>query len=281
MIVYFNGTYLPKEKVQVDPDDRGFLLADGLYEAFRSYAGRLFKIEEHQRRLLHGIKALRFDQDITPDIRTIAEELLMRNRLKNEGDALIYFQITRGVAPRSHAFPSPKTPPTMYAYAKPLTSKWEEQEKGIKAATTPDIRWSRCDIKTITLLPNTLAHQSALEAGASEAVFIRDGFVQEGSHSNLFIVQNGVVKTPPLSNYILAGVTRRLVLDLCRSGGMEYQEIAVSLEDFYSADEIWMTGTTTEITPIIAVDGNKIGNGAPGVAARTLQKKFREVTKSF
>ncbi|MBN2326185.1 MAG: aminotransferase class IV [Candidatus Omnitrophica bacterium] len=281
MIAYFNGDFLSDDQVHIDPNDRGFLFSDGLYEAIRSYDGRLFKVEEHRRRLLHGIEALRFDQDFVPDIRSIAEELLMRNRLEDAGDAFLYFQITRGVAPRSHAFPMKGSPLTVYAYARPLTSKMEEQEKGIEAVTTPDIRWSRCDVKTIALLPNTLAHQSALDAGASEAVFIRDGFVQEGSHSNLFIVQNGVVKTPPLTNYVLAGITRRSVLDLCRSLGVESREAAISLDDFYAADEMWMTGTTSEITPIISVDGKRIGDGVPGDATRTLQTSFRDMTKNF
>lgn len=278
MAAYFNGNFLEKNQIRIDPDDRGFLFADGIYEVIRTYNGRLFRAEEHARRMQHGARALRFDETKIPDMIAIAEELLDRNDLRSGGHALIYCQITRGAAPRSHAFPPSETPFTVYATARRLTSRKEEQVRGIETITVPDQRWSRCDIKSIALLPNTLAHQQARDAGAVEAIFVRNGTVQEGSHSNVLIVKNGIVETPPLTNCVLAGITRQFVLELCRDTGIPYRETPVFLKDFYTADEAMVTGTSLEITPVVRSDGKTIGNGEPGPITRQLQKAFQERT---
>ena len=276
MIAFFNGKYIEKDQIRIDPDDRGFLFADGIYEAMRTYNGTLFQAEMHARRLHCGARAMGFDLAQVPDIIAIADELLDRNNLRTGGDALAYIQITRGVAPRNHAFPPKETPLTVYANVRPIPDKSEMREKGIAVLTVPDRRWARCDIKSVALLPNTMAHQQALEAGAEEAIMVRDGAAQEGSHSNAFIVQNGVVKTPPLTNYVLAGITRRFVLGLCEQNNVPYKETPVFLEDLHRADEAFVTGTTLEITPIVCVDGRTIGDGKPGAITRKLQEAFQK-----
>lgn len=274
-IAYYNGAFLDKKEIHIDPDDRGFLFADGIYEVIRAYNGRFFRIGDHIRRLHYGAEAMRFDRQQIPDLSDIAGELLSRNGLTHDCDAIIYLQITRGAAPRGHAFPAPETPLTVYAYARRFESNLNEQNKGVKAITVPDQRWARCDIKSIALLPNILANQKAHESGAKEAIFIRDGVVQECSHSNIFLMQNGIVKTPPLSNFVLAGVTRQSVLDLCKEQALETQETPVFLDDLFFADEVSIAGTTLEITPVFEIDGKPIGNG-PGRITQKLQKAFRK-----
>ena len=275
MISYFNNRFLPKEEISISPDDRGFLFADGVYEVIRVYDGHLFKIDEHLRRLersLHEIKIAGVDVESFHDI---ARDLLKRNDLLAR-DATIYIQVTRGVAPRKHAFPENHAAPTVYLSASPFNAP--KQESGIKVILVPDNRWARCDIKSVALLPNVMASQQAKENGADEAIFIRDGALTEGSHSNFAAVYDGELVTYPKCNYILGGITREVTLGLCRELGIPVRESPVFQNELKNADELILLSTTSEATPIIQVDDWRVGDGKPGPVALKLQKAFREIT---
>lgn len=268
---------MAKDKVRVSPDDRGFLFADGVYEVIRSYGGRLFKASSHLERLRRSLGEVRIETAVMGDLERIAGELIERNDLGN-GDAVVYIQITRGAAPRGHAFPDRPTPPTLYVTAYAFEPPLEKLAKGIKIILVPDTRWARCDIKSVALLPNVLAYQQAEENGADEAVFVRDGVVTEGSHTSVCALFDGRLRTHPSSNRILSSVTRGVVLDLCRAHGIPVEENAILEKDLFHADEIMILGTTPEVMPVVAVDDRVIGDGRPGPVTGQLQEKFRELT---
>ncbi len=275
MIVYFNGRYLSKDDVRISPDDRGFLFADGIYEVTRAYGGRLFRVDDHIRRLDRSLRILRIDPAPAAALPEIAERLLQANDLP---DALVYVQVTRGAAPRNHAFPNPATEPTVYAAVSPAVSNAPMQQDGTRVILVPDLRWGRCDVKSVALLPNVLANQRAHDAGAYEALFVRDGALTEGTHTNVCAVFDGELRTYPSTNYILPGVTRTVVLELCAAQGIPYR-----LEPFYEhelrrADELMILGTSTEVTPVVQVDDWRVGDGTPGPVTRRLQHAFREAT---
>lgn len=274
MIAYLNGEYLEKEKIRIDPDDRGFLFADGLYEVVRFYNCKPFRIKEHQLRIENGAKVLRFNRTKFDEFSEVIQTLQFKNNLENVESSIAYFQATRGSAPRSHSFPSEETSLTVYASAHGFRSNVDEQQNGAKAITVADDRWANCDIKTIALLPNTLAHQKARDNNAIEAIFIRNNAAQEGTHSNIFIFANGKVITPPQSKYILPGITRNAVLELCETLSIPYSEESISKEDLYNANEVFIIGTTVEITPVIQVDDRIIGNQNPGPVCKKLQNAF-------
>jgi D-alanine transaminase len=204
--------------------------------------------------------------------------LIRRNQLETTW-GLVYIQITRGAAPRTHAFPVPAVRPTIYAYAAPVVPKYDA-EKGVSVITVADMRWGRCDLKTVNLLPNCWANQRAREAGAFEAIFVRDGIALEGSHTGLFAVLDETVCTCPNSNYILPSVTRELVLELCRDHGIAVAETPIRIEDLRRASEVFLVGTTSEVLPVIQLDGRPVGPGIPGATTQQLQSLFRELTKA-
>lgn len=274
MLVYLNGRFVPKAQAAISVDDRGFLFADGVYEVVRSYRGHLFRLEAHVQRLMSGLAALRMMAPDDFNLREIAQRLLRENNLK-DAEATIYCQITRGAAPlRTHAFPASPTSPTIYVAASPFTPPLEKRQNGIAAVTVPDVRWARCDLKTIGLLANCLAKQHAIENGAEEALFVRDGVALEGSSCNLFIVKDGVVITSPHTNYILPGITRRVVIDLCRERSIDLREAPVFVELLKAANEVFVTHTTGEIMPVVRIDAREVANGAPGAITRKLQAAF-------
>ncbi len=275
-IAYFNGSFLPRADVRISPDDRGFLFADGVYEVIRSYGGRLFALEPHLRRLADGLAALGITGVEAHAVGGIARELLVRNG-RTADDALVYVQITRGAAPRSHAFPDPPPRPTAYASVTPFKPK-ADPARGVSVITVPDLRWTRCDIKAVALLPNCLAAQRAREAGALEAVFVRDGVAIEGTATSFFAVLAGEVRTAPRSNYILPSVTRAMTLELCAEHGIPHSETPIRLDDLAAADELFLASTTVEVMPIVQVDGRPIGGGVPGPVAARLLHLFRERT---
>jgi D-alanine transaminase len=279
MIVYFNGQYIPKEQVVISPDDRGFLLADGTYEVVRIYRGKPYRIKDHLDRFAESLSKIRINFPNPHVFESITEELIRLNGLEN-AEAALYIQITRGVAPRRHPFPDPSTPPTVYATVypvKPDTAKWES---GVNVILTPDIRWSRCDIKSVSLLANVLAAQEASEQGAEEAVFVRNGFITEGTHTNVCAVFGGEVWTHPAGEFILGGITRESVRELCQQAGIGFVEKPIPYDRFLKADEAFLLGTTTEIMPVVEVNGKKIGTGRRGTVAKKLQELFFEMTHS-
>jgi D-alanine transaminase len=276
LIVYFNGRFVPKEDVRISPDDRGFLFADGAYEVLRSYGGRLFRAEEHFRRMDRSLRELRIAGPDEESLRHIAGEVIRRNTL-GDADAALYVQITRGVALRRHAFPDEGTPPTVYVSVSPFRPSRDRWESGVKVILVPDIRWVRCDIKSVALLPNVLASQRAKESNAEEAVFVRDGVVTEGSHTNFCAVFDGRLVTHPRTNHILAGITRGVVRDLCGALDIPFRESPIREKELRKASELMILGTTTEIMPVVQVDNWRVGDGKPGPVTTKLQQAFRDL----
>ena len=277
MIAYYNDNYLEKETIRISPDDRGFLFADGLYEVIRSYRGRLFRARDHIDRLNYGARQLRLEQTDFSRLEGVARELIERNDLTC-AEATVYFQVTRGAAKRTHAFPDPAPGPTLYAAASTFdtTKLTAALQHGISAITVPDTRWARCDMKTTALTANVLANQRAKENGAGEAIFIRDGVLLEGTHANFMAVFDKVLVTAPLSNYILGGITRKVVLEICAKLGITVEQRPIFEKDRHLASEMMIVGTTTEVSPVVRLDGQPVGDGQPGPVARTLQKAFAE-----
>jgi D-alanine transaminase len=273
-IVWLNGEYLPRERALVPVDDRGFVFGDGIYEVTRAVDGRLFELERHLRRLAQGLEALRIPAAL-PDraLVELHERLLAENDLL-EGEATVYVQVTRGVAPRSHQFPVPAPRPTLFASASRFVPNLAAQRDGAAAVTAPDIRWARCDLKTINLLGSVLAKQHAADHGVLDTVLLRDGFVTEGSHTNIMAVVDGELRTAPKSPYILAGVTRDVVLELARELGIAVREEPILHGELARLDELLLTGTTTDITPLVRLDGRNVGDGAVGPVTRALQAAF-------
>ena len=278
--VYLNGEFLPKDRATISADDRGFLLSDGIYEVTPAYRGRLFRIEQHMRRLRHGLDALRIEYD-SAGLPEMHADLIAANSLDTEDVAIVYLQITRGAAPRTHHFPPEGTPPTVYAFAqayhRPASARWA---RGYEAVTVPDDRWARVDIKSIGLLPNVLAQQAAAEAGVADALLVKDGVALEGSHNNLFAVFDGVVTTHPATHQILHGVTRAYVIELAKGQGLPVEERPVTLEEIRAADEIFFTGTTTEVRPTVRLDDQPVGSGKVGPVARALYEAFQAGTQA-
>lgn len=257
---------MPLESVRISPLDRGFLFGDSVYEVIPSYAGQLFLLTEHLERLQRSLDAIRLESPLSFDQwRGMLEELVRRNEGDVPIDLGLYLQVTRGVAPRDHAFPA-GGPPTVFAMANPIAPLPDTiRQAGVAAVTGPDTRWSRCDIKATTLLANVLARQEAREQDAVEAILLRDGQVTEGAASNVFALVDGTLVTPPLASSLLPGVTRALVLRLAAQCGLDVVERDLSESQLRAADEIWLTSSTKELLPVCRLDGHPVGAGVrPG-----------------
>jgi D-alanine transaminase len=280
-IVYLDGDYVPMEEAKVSVNDRGFLFSDGVYEVTPAYRGRFFLMDQHRDRLLKGLCELRIDADVS-GLEAVNRELLDRNGLAETDVSIVYLQITRGVAPRTHAFPPTPAEPTIYAFAKrflrPSPERWSA---GFRAVTVPDRRWARVDIKTVSLLGNVLAQQAAVDAGVDDAILVRDGVALEGAHSNFFAVFGDTLVTHPLSNVILPGITRGFVIELARELGVAVQERPLQVEELVRADEAFFTGTTTEVKPCVEIDGRPVGAGVPGAVTTRLSEAFLQRTDAF
>jgi len=275
LTVYLNGQYLPHEQATVSIEDRAFLLADGIYEVARVYGGKPFCLDAHLQRLARSARELRMPEPDLAELARVSDELLSVNNLS---EATIYMQVTRGAyAARTHAFPAGPVKLNVLAVARPFSAPETLWEKGATAVTVPDQRWARCDIKSTALLPNVLAKQTANEAGAFEAIFVKDGYAIEGSSSNFMAVRDGVIYTYPACNYILCGITRNVVLDLARKLGYTVREEGIPVAALDQCSEAWMTSTTSEVMPFISIDGKQVGDGRPGPVARALQEAFRQL----
>ncbi|MBT3604956.1 MAG: D-amino-acid transaminase [Candidatus Latescibacteria bacterium] len=280
MTVYLNGAYLPKEEAHISPDDRGFLLADGVYEVTRCYDGHLFAWDRHLTRLERSLKELQIQQPDV-DFEAVSHALLKQNNM-DTGDATIYLQITRGVAPRTHAFPKISVTPTVYALARTFDMNPADWTNGVKTITAPDMRWLRCDIKSVSLLPNVLAQQRAHEAGVEEAILIRDGVITEGSHTSFCGIKDGVLYTHPDSNLILPGITRAIVLELCDQLNIPVKLFPILESKLHTLDEMMILGTGSEVMPVIQIDNHQVGNGKPGPITMKLQKAYKDlITKTI
>ena len=274
-IVYLNGKYLPSSEAWLSANDRGFIFGDGVYEVVAAYEGRFLEMDRHMDRLRYSLGEIRIRGVDVDSVAEAATELVSRNDLASAPMSIAYAQITRGVAPRAHAFPAGSVAPTIYMYAAPVVPKWDAT-RGCDAITVSDTRWSRCDIKTVSLLANCLANQQAHEAGAYEAIFIRDGMALEGTHTSLFAIVDGEVRTAPKSNYILPSITREIVLELCADAGIPHRETHVPESVLRSADEVFLAGTTTEVLPVVSIDGKPVGTGSPGEITRRLRQLYTD-----
>jgi D-alanine transaminase len=271
MTVYLNGQFLPPQKATISVLDRGFVFGDGVYEVWRVIDGRLFEQARHDRRLRRGLATLEipFASRDVDGLTAVAERLLKENSLE-QGEATFYVEITRGAAPRTHAYPVAGTPPTVFAMVSRFEIPHAARADGVKAITQPDVRWLHCDIKTVQLLANCMANQRAHAAGAFEAIFVRDGIVTEGTHTSVLGVKNGTLVTHPLSPLILPSVTREVVLEIAHEQGVPVREQPFSAGDLFALDELFLSGTTTDVTPVVEVDGKRIGDGKPGPVSRAL-----------
>ena len=273
-VVHLNGEFLPVGEAMVSVNDRGFLLGDGVYEVTPAYGGRLFRWEQHLARLRRGLAAIGIDYEAAA-LERVKLELLARNGLDRAPAAYVYVQLTRGTAPRTHWFPDPPVPPTVYSFANRFERpSMEEWARGLSTVTVADQRWARADVKAIALLANVLAAQAAVDADAGNAILVRDGIALEGSHNNLFAVFDGVVATAPKSNYILHGVTRDLLIELAGGMGIPVEERAIPLPELHLADEVFLSGTTTEVRPVVEIDGRRVGDGVAGPVTRSLYEGF-------
>jgi len=260
---YVNGAFVPVAEAKVSVLDRGFLFADGVYEVVPAYAGKPFAMREHLARLARSLRELKIaNPHADAEWTAIAEQLMARN---GGGDCMIYLQVTRGApGKRAHAFPA-GTAPTVVGLCNPLPAPSENALRdGVSAITRPDIRWGRCDIKSIALLPNILATQAATEQQCNECILHRDGRVTEGASSNVFAVLGTAVVTPSKGPEILPGVTRDVLLELLRFAKIPVQERRLTLNELRSADEIWLTSSTREVLPVTKLDGDPVGGRKPG-----------------
>ena len=277
--VYLDGKFLPPDQARVSVFDRGFIFGDGVYEVIPVFGGRLFRLPHHLARLEASLAAIRLRNPHTAEEwKTIFTRLMAEH---GTSDQSIYLQITRGVAPRDHAFP-PNITPTVFAYSQPLKYPPVEQlVQGIAAITTADIRWQRCDIKAIALLANALLRQQAIEQGAVEAILVRDSVVTEGAASNIFVVSGDRLVTPPKGPYILPGITRDLVVEIARTNKIACEEKPVGIEALRTAAEVWLTSSTKEILPITRIDGRPVGAGKPGPMHARMFALYKEYKQAF
>lgn len=263
-VVYLNGEFLPRSEAKLSVDERGFFFGDGVYEVTRAIDGQLFESGRHMKRLARGLRELRLEPSTSlEEIESLSVELLKRNDI-TQGEGTVYLQITRGAAPRTHHFPPAGTPCTIFLSATRFTVPHDKRASGVAVVTYPDIRWSRCDIKTVNLLAAVMAKQSAVDHGVFEAIFVRESAITEGSHTNVFGVIDGELRTYPSSNLILPGITRDVVLELARELGMPVNETPFHTHHLASLQECFVTGTTTDVMPVVSIDGQTVGSGKPG-----------------
>ena len=274
-IAFLNGRFLPLDRAKVSVEDRGFQFGDGVYELIRSYSGKLFHPEVHLVRLNESAAILSLPNPYSQAkwLRILAEAL----RRSGYREAKVYIQLTRGVAPRNHPFPERSRPTVVVTVRRLYPLSEGTRKRGVAVVTAPDIRWGRCDAKSVNLIANVLAKQQARESGAFEAIFVSDaGEITEGSGSNIFMIRDHRLWTPTKGPKILSGITRERVIGLAKSEGIAVTEGAVYLDDLASADELFLTSTSLEVLGVVKVDGWKVGSGRPGPVTRLLARRFRE-----
>jgi len=276
----WNGTAMPLSEVRVSVLDRGFLFGDGIYEVLRVYGGRPFLLREHMVRLRRSLREIR----IEADAERLEQRMLATLAESGVHSGMVYLQVTRGVAPRTHKFPNPPVRPNELLYIDAIDGDpyGDYREAGARLITAPDIRWGRCDIKSVNLLANCLASQAAADAGCLEALLIAaDGTITEGSHTSIFAVQNGRILATPQGANILPGITRGLLVKLAARAGIEIEERLVKQGELAAIDEMFLTGTTSEVLPVTQVDGRPIGSGRPGPVTARLVATYNEFVRDW
>lgn len=276
-IVYLNGKFLPIEQAYVPVLDRGFIFGDGAYEVIPVYSRHAFRLREHLNRLQHSLTGLRITNPYSLDEwSSLLQELITKNEAEDQS---LYLHITRGVAPRDHAFPKNATP-TVFMMSNPLVTPSKQQcETGVSAVSAVDIRWDRCDIKAIALLPNVLLRQMAVDVGAAETILFRDGILTEGAASNIFAVEKGVILAPPKDKHMLPGITYDLVLELAEANGIPVNIGYFDEARIRAADELWITSSTKEILAITSLDGKPVGKGKPGPLFHRMYDLYQDYKK--
>lgn len=271
---YLNGSFLALEEARISPLDRGFIFGDGVYELIPVYSRKPFRLNEHLKRLQASLDFIRLENPkAEAQWRSIIEQVIAHNIWNDQS---LYLQITRGVAPRDHAFPQ-GVPPTVFIMSGSLkTNSPEVVESGACAITAQDNRWLRCDIKAVSLLPNVLLRQLAVDAGCAETLLLRDGYLTEGAASNVFIVIKGRIIGPPKSNLMLPGITYDVVIELAARGNIPCDIRQVVESELRSADEVWMTSSTREVLAITQLDGKPVGSGSPGPVFRRMHELYQE-----
>lgn len=267
-----NGEIIERSNAKIDIEDRGYQFGDGVYEVIRVYNGKMFTADLHLNRFVNSASSIGITLPYSlTELMELLNELLVKNNLQFGN---IYMQITRGVAPRNHPFPAGNVSPTLVAYTINGMRPLESLKAGVKTILTEDIRWLRCDIKSLNLLANLLAKQKATEAGCYEAIQHRGQDVTEGSSSNIFIVKNGTIITHESDQLILKGITKDVILEICEKNNFLVEERTFSLEELEQADEVFLSSTTSEVMPIIEIDGRAISGGVPGPITSKLQELF-------
>ena len=277
MKAYLNGQFLPLSEARISPLDRGFLYSDGVYEVIPVYSRCPFRVDEHLRRLQDSLDGIRLPN---PHSNAEWKAIILRLIAETEfADQTVYIQVTRGAdVKRDPCFP-PGVTPTVFLFSAPLVGPSAAiREKGVAAITAPDIRWARCDIKTVALLPNVLTRQLSADIGAAETIMLRDGFLTEGSSTNVFVVRDGVILTPPQDHRILPGITCDVVLELAEKYNAPFEVRPVSEEELRSADEVWLTSSTKEVLAVVTLDGRSVGHGEhagqPGPVTKRMHEWF-------
>lgn len=267
-LAFLNGEIIPIEQAMIPVEDRGYQFGDALYEVIASYEGRLFCLEEHLDRLASGMSSLNYPSLPRENLSRAISKLFNKSGLAR---AALYIQISRGVAPRDHSYSGDMGLQMVMTVRKVVEKPLEFRQKGASAITVIDTRWARCDIKTVQLLSNSMAKQKALDNGAFDAIFVTgEGIVREATSSNVFIVADGRILTHPLTRRILPGITRKVVLDICRKENMAVEERFYTTDELFAADEVFLSGTISEILPITSIDGQFIGNAEVGPATARL-----------
>jgi len=277
MTIYLNGQFMPITEAKVSVLDRGFIFGDGIYEVIPVYSLRPFRLAEHLSRLSHSLASVEIENPHSDaEWTNIIVELITRNA---QQDQYIYLHITRGVAERDHPFPNPPVAPTVFMMSKALKNPAPSVlQSGVSAITTADTRWLRCDIKAISLLPNVLLRQMAVDAGCAETIMIRDNeFMTEGSASNIFVIKDGVVLAPPKDHFLLPGITYDVILELAEANNIPYQVRKILRDEIFSADELLLTSSTKEVLAVTLLDGEPVGTGKPG----PMFAKFHELYQIF
>lgn len=273
MTVYLNGEWLPIDEARIPVLDRGFLFGDGVYEVIPVYARRAFRAREHLTRLAASLAGIRLGNPHSDE-----QWLALLERLiaaQPFADQWLYLQVTRGPGPRDHAFPA-EVRPTVFLMSNPLTPPPAAlREQGVAAITAEDNRWLRCDLKVTSLIANVLLRQLSVDAGALETLLLREGWLVEGAVSNIFIVTDGVIRTPEKSNLMLPGITYDVVLEICQEAGLAHRVGPISAAELRAADEIWLTSSGREVLPIVRLDGEPVGSGQPGPVYQQLYALYQ------
>ena len=285
MTIYLNGEFMPIAEAKISVLDRGFIFGDGVYEVIPVYSRRAFRLAEHLQRLQHSLDGIKLANPHSHgEWAAIIEQLIAHGEAQ---DQYLYLHITRGAAKRDHAFPNPPVKPTVFMMSSPLPPPAALLQSGVSAVTAPDNRWLRCDIKAISLLPNVLLRQMAVDAGCAETILIRpgsnnerlfmtDGFLTEGAASNIFVVKDGKLLAPPKDNLMLPGITYDVILEIAAANNIPHEVRRIAVTEVFAADELLLTSSTKEVLAITQLDGKPVGSGKPGAMFARLNNLYQE-----